>query len=137
MRRCIPARSVARKALGADPRTGRMALAGMFELFVDSECSFRFRLTAPNGTVVAVSSAFDDKATAAVAGIAAAREYAGTGLITDLCPADNWPNLAVATARERSIPETREDQRRLSSNPLTTAEPLRPVVSALPRTGAA
>ncbi|WP_083266524.1 YegP family protein [Arthrobacter sp. U41] len=46
---------------------------------------FRFRLTAPEGIVIAVSSPFPDKA-AAVAGITAVREYAGMGLITDLCP---------------------------------------------------
>ncbi|MET3175768.1 UNVERIFIED_ORG: uncharacterized protein YegP (UPF0339 family) [Arthrobacter sp. UYCu721] len=57
-------------------------MAGMFVLFVDAESSFRFRLTAPDGTVMAVSKAFDCKA-AAVAGIAAMREYAGMGLITD------------------------------------------------------
>ncbi|HEY9355082.1 MAG TPA: DUF1508 domain-containing protein [Arthrobacter sp.] len=60
-------------------------MAGMFELFVDVESSFRFRLTAPDGTVMAISKAFDTKA-AAVAGIADVREYAGMGHITDLCP---------------------------------------------------
>jgi uncharacterized protein YegP (UPF0339 family) len=57
----------------------------MFELFVDAESSFRFRLTAPDGTVMAISRAFDTKA-AAVAGIADVREYAGMGHITDQCP---------------------------------------------------
>jgi uncharacterized protein YegP (UPF0339 family) len=60
-------------------------MAGLFEVFVDAESHFRFRLKAPDGTVMAVSRAFDDKP-AAVAGIAAVRECAGTGLITDLCP---------------------------------------------------
>ncbi|MET3141123.1 UNVERIFIED_ORG: uncharacterized protein YegP (UPF0339 family) [Arthrobacter sp. UYEF10] len=60
-------------------------MAGMFELFVDAESYFRFRLTAPDGTVMAVSKAFDNK-TAAVAGIAAVREYAGMGLIADVSP---------------------------------------------------
>lgn len=69
------------------PQTGRSALAGMFELFIDSEASFRFRLTAPDGTVMAVSKAFDNKS-AAVAGIAAVREYAGMGLVSDLSTAD-------------------------------------------------
>jgi uncharacterized protein YegP (UPF0339 family) len=64
------------------PPTGRNAMAGMFELFLDSESSFRFRLTAPDGTVMAVSKAFETK-NAAVAGIAAVREYAGMGLISD------------------------------------------------------
>lgn len=59
-------------------------MAGLFELFVDAQSQVRFRLTAPDGTVMAVSKAFDDKA-AAVAGIAAVREYAGMGHIADLC----------------------------------------------------
>ncbi|KRE58566.1 hypothetical protein ASG92_23215 [Arthrobacter sp. Soil736] len=62
-------------------------MAGLFELFVDAQSYVRFRLTAPDGTVMAVSRAFDDKS-AAVAGIAAVREYAGMGHIADLCPAD-------------------------------------------------
>jgi len=57
-------------------------MAGMFELFVDAESTFRFRLTAPDGTIMAVSKPFATK-TEAVAGIAAVREYAGMGLITD------------------------------------------------------
>jgi uncharacterized protein YegP (UPF0339 family) len=69
----------------AGPRqTGRIVMAGLFEVFVDAESHFRFRLKAPDGTVMAVSRAFDDKP-AAVAGIAAVRECAGTGLIADLC----------------------------------------------------
>ena len=59
-------------------------MAGKFELFVDGESKFRFRLKAPDGTVMAESAAFRDKS-AAVAGIAAVRECAGMGLITDLC----------------------------------------------------
>lgn len=57
-------------------------MAGMFELFIDAESAFRFRLTAPDGTIMAISKPFDTK-TDAVAGIAAVREYAGMGLITD------------------------------------------------------
>jgi hypothetical protein len=57
----------------------------MFELFMDSQSTFRFRLTAPDGTVMAVSKPFDTKSDA-VAGIAAVREYAGMGLITDQYP---------------------------------------------------
>jgi hypothetical protein len=59
-------------------------MAGLFEVFVDAESHFRFRLKAADGTVMAVSRAFHDKP-AAVAGIAAVRECAGTGLISDLC----------------------------------------------------
>jgi len=63
-------------------------MAGMFELFIDTESAFRFRLTAPDGTVMAVSRPFTTKADA-VAGIAAVREYAGMGLISDSCAALN------------------------------------------------
>lgn len=61
-------------------------MAGKFEAFVDSDSFFRFRLLAPDGTVMAVSGPFEDKS-ALAAGIAAVRECAGTGLVTDLCPA--------------------------------------------------
>ncbi|MCU1517539.1 MAG: hypothetical protein JWQ75_2260 [Pseudarthrobacter sp.] len=61
-------------------------MAGKFEVFLDSDSQFRFRLKAADGTVMAVSEAFADKR-AAAAGIAAVRECAGTGLVTDLCPA--------------------------------------------------
>ncbi|MDJ0351866.1 DUF1508 domain-containing protein [Pseudarthrobacter sp. PH31-O2] len=44
-------------------------MAASFELFIDAESHFRFRLRAPDGTVVAVSTAFNDKSKA-VAGIA-------------------------------------------------------------------
>lgn len=60
-------------------------MAGMFELFIDARSRYRFRVVAPDGTVMAVSKGFSDK-TSAVAGIRAVREYAGTGLISDLCP---------------------------------------------------
>ena len=72
-------------------------MAGLFELFVDAESHFRFRLKAPDGTVVAVSKAFDDKP-AAVAGIAAVRECAGTGLITDLGEAGRRDPATSASA---------------------------------------
>ncbi|MDQ0028390.1 YegP family protein [Arthrobacter bambusae] len=58
----------------------------MFEVFVDAESLFRFRLKSPDGAVIAVSTPFKDKP-AVVAGIAAVRECAGMGLVTDLCPA--------------------------------------------------
>ncbi|MHC6595143.1 YegP family protein [Arthrobacter sp. C152] len=58
-------------------------MAGNFEVFLDPESMYRFRLLAPDGTVMAVSGAFEDKRGVA-AGIAAVRECAGTGLVTDL-----------------------------------------------------
>lgn len=61
-------------------------MAGNFEVFVDSDSLYRFRLLGADGTVMAVSQAFKDKS-GVKAGIAAVRECAGTGLVTDLCPA--------------------------------------------------
>ncbi|MDQ1596428.1 MAG: uncharacterized protein QOH40_2984 [Arthrobacter pascens] len=78
-------------------------MAGLFELFVDAESHFRFRLKGPDGTVVAVSKAFDDKP-AAVAGIAAVRECAGTGLITDLGEAGQRdPASSVSASQARAM----------------------------------
>lgn len=79
-------------------------MTGTFELFTDDTMYFRFRLKAPDGTVVAISRPFSDKS-AAVSGISAVREYAGMGLITDLCPevpasgSSTWPPaVALRTA---------------------------------------
>lgn len=71
-------------------------MAGKFEVFIDAEAHFRFRLTAPDGTELAVSGAFEDKS-AVAAGIAAVRECAGMGLVTDLSPAGS-PVPAPAAA---------------------------------------
>lgn len=57
-------------------------MAGMFEVFLDADSLFRFRLKAADGTVMAVSGAFADMS-AVAAGIASVRECAGTGLVTD------------------------------------------------------
>jgi uncharacterized protein YegP (UPF0339 family) len=71
-------------------------MTGMFELFTDSDTSYRFRLTAPDGTVMALSKPFPDLP-AAVAGIAAVREYAGMGLVTEIpAPQDDAQLQAVA-----------------------------------------
>jgi uncharacterized protein YegP (UPF0339 family) len=72
-------------------------MTGMFELFTDSDASYRFRLTAPDGTVMALSRPFPDKQ-AAVAGIAAVREYAGTGLVTDISATQNQATAPSAAA---------------------------------------
>jgi uncharacterized protein len=72
-------------------------MAGKFEAFVDPDSFFRFRLLAPDGAVMAVSAPFEDKA-ALAAGIAAVRECAGTGLVTDLCPAGAPARRAAAAA---------------------------------------
>lgn len=57
-------------------------MAGHFELFTDDRSYVRFRLVAPDGTVLAVSGPFDDKKAVAAA-IADLRECAGTGLVED------------------------------------------------------
>lgn len=78
-------------------------MAGKFEVFLDSDSRFRFRLMAPDGTVMAVSGAFEDKA-AVAAGITAVRECAGTGLVTDLCPAATAAPAAPAVVRAQLEP---------------------------------
>ena len=100
--------AAAAKTLRAASLTGRTAMAGVFEVFVDAESQFRFRLKAPDGSVLAVSAPFEDKR-AAAAGIADVRECAGTGLITDLSPA--------------AVPVTK-------SAPVTESAPVQPAVSA-------
>lgn len=62
-------------------------MTGTFELFVDAQARYRFRLKAPDGTVMVVSKGFDTKPSA-VAGIRDVRAWAGMGLIIDLCPRD-------------------------------------------------
>lgn len=73
-------------------------MAGQFEAFIDADSFFRFRLLGPDGGEIAVSGPYEDKASV-VAGIAAVRECAGTGLVTDLCPAG-------AVARPENPPAT-------------------------------
>jgi uncharacterized protein YegP (UPF0339 family) len=58
-------------------------MTGGFEVFLDTQLRFRFRLLDDDGGVLAVSCPFDSKREAA-AGIAALRECAGMGLIADL-----------------------------------------------------
>jgi uncharacterized protein YegP (UPF0339 family) len=58
-------------------------MAGGFELFIDSEARFRFRLTGSGGETVVLSMPFADRKSA-VRGIAQVRECAGMGLVVDL-----------------------------------------------------
>jgi uncharacterized protein len=58
-------------------------MAGQFELFIDEASEVRFRMIGPDGSVLAVSRSFPDTKAAAT-GIAAMRECAGTGLISNL-----------------------------------------------------
>jgi uncharacterized protein len=110
-------------------------MAGIFEVFVDAESYFRFQLKATDGTVMAVSKAFEDKA-AAVAGIAAVRDCAGMGLVTDLCPAGRSDSAAAPPAV--SVPQAsggqalgeqiRDDQSAPASDFRTRARVLHPAV---------
>ena len=57
-------------------------MAGQFEIFTDAEANVRFRLLGADGTVLAISKAYENKRSAAD-GIMAVRECAGTGLIKE------------------------------------------------------
>jgi uncharacterized protein YegP (UPF0339 family) len=78
-------------------------MTGMFELFTDPDASYRFRLTAPDGTVMALSRPFPDRGSA-VAGIAAVREYAGMGLVAEItAPHSHAVRQSVAEAARPPI----------------------------------
>ena len=72
-------------------------MAGNFEVFVDTGSMYRFRLLGSDGTVMAVSGPYVDKP-AVAAGIAAVRECAGTGLVTDLSLRPAAPDVPAAPA---------------------------------------
>lgn len=84
-------------------------MAGRFELFVDAQSKFRFRLLDGRGLELAVSSGFDDKL-AAVAGIDAVRECAGTGLVADLSDKTPGRTRTPHTPRTR-LPRTTDRPR--------------------------
>jgi len=90
-------------------------MAGKFEAFVDQDSFFRFRLLAPDGAVMAVSGPFDSKS-ALAAGIAAVRECAGTGLVTDLCPAGAVVRQAPAVVPAAATPEECDQRRRIPAS---------------------
>ena len=114
-------------------------MAGMFELFLDDDAAFRFQLTAPDGTVMAVSRAFSDKEEA-VKGIAAVREYAGMGLVREIsaspvdrpspprqgapCPAAVSEGVPVAGLRRTALSRTE------ALRACRTTDQARPLVSA-------
>ena len=126
-------------AEGLAPQTGRIVMAGKFEVFVDGESKFRFRLTAPDGTVMAVSVAFSNKL-AAVAGIAAVRECAGMGLVTDLCPEGGMQDgrqPAASAARPSVAPQARYDWHKPADGFHTRANTIRRTTTAPKWTGAA
>ncbi len=110
-------------------------MAGIFEVFVDGESFFRFRLKSPDGLVIAVSTPFEDKPSV-VAGIAAARECAGMGLVTDLCPAAVVREPA-ASVRPSTDPQACHEPRKAADGFRTRAKELRRASTAPRWTGAA
>ncbi|CAN7150223.1 DUF1508 domain-containing protein [Arthrobacter sp. LjRoot78] len=78
-------------------------MAGKFEVFLDAEAQYRFRLTTPDGTELAVSGAYPDKSSA-VAAIEAVRECAGMGLISDLCPAGSSVPAPASVMQGAALP---------------------------------
>jgi uncharacterized protein YegP (UPF0339 family) len=62
---------------------GVVAMAGHFELVDAPDGGYRVRMVDGTGSLMAISVTFPTKR-AAVAGVAMAREIAGTGLIRDL-----------------------------------------------------
>jgi uncharacterized protein YegP (UPF0339 family) len=83
-------------------------MAGKFEAFVDHDSFFRFRLLGPDGNIMAVSGPFDSKS-ALAAGIDAVRECAGTGLVTDLCPAGTVGHQAPAAVPASAAASVQDD----------------------------
>ncbi|MET3921937.1 YegP family protein [Pseudarthrobacter sp. O4] len=71
-------------------------MAGIFEIAEAGEKEYFFKLTAPDGTVVAVSPMFNSIKGAA-AGITAVRENAATGLVVD--KSRKSPSSGKAAAR--------------------------------------
>ncbi|WP_045730024.1 YegP family protein [Pseudarthrobacter chlorophenolicus] len=99
-------------------------MAGKFEVFLDSQSKFRFRLLGADGAVLAVSQAFNDKA-AVVAGIAAVRECAGTGLVTDLCPAGSQAPAVTVAASAPATEPTLDDRAAARLHALASAKVIR------------
>lgn len=121
---------------GPTRQTGRVVMAGIFEVFLDEKSQFRFRLRAPDGMVLAVSAAFSDKA-AAVTGIAAVRECAGMGLITDLCGEGRAESGPAESARSGGPLPVRQNWHRRADTFHTRAATIRRAASAARWSGAA
>lgn len=106
-------------------------MAGMFEIFLDADASFRFQLTAPDGSVLAVSRAFPDR-DAAIKGIAAAREYAGMGHVRELPPSTGErPSPRPAAVSAAASPDKRRNHTGRADlwQVRRTSSPARPRVS--------
>jgi uncharacterized protein YegP (UPF0339 family) len=111
---------------------GEGAVAGMFEIFLDADALFRFQLTAPDGSVLAVSRAFPDR-DAAIKGIAAAREYAGMGHVRELpSSAGERPSPRPAAVSAAALPDKRRNHAGRGDlwQVRRTSSPARPRVSA-------
>jgi uncharacterized protein YegP (UPF0339 family) len=71
-------------------------VAGTFEIIQEAEGSFLFRLTAGDGTLVAVSPRFTT-IKEVVAGIEAVRENAAAGFVVDRSPCTADPGQACSS----------------------------------------
>ncbi|MET3720652.1 MULTISPECIES: hypothetical protein [unclassified Arthrobacter] len=81
-------------------------MAGHFELVDAPDGGYRVRMLDGAGSLIAISVTFPSKR-AAVAGIAMAREIAGTGLIRD-CSSDGAGAVIPDRTRPASAPKDRE-----------------------------
>lgn len=81
-------------------------MAGIFEIAEAGGKKYFFKLTASDGTVVAVSPLFNTIKGAA-AGIRAVRENAATGLVVDKSRRRTQSTAQTATARPGSRPGAR------------------------------
>ena len=77
-------------------------MAGIFEIAMADEKKYFFKLTASDGTVVAVSPLFNTIKGAA-AGINAVRENAATGLVVDKSRARSKSHPPQAAARPAGV----------------------------------
>ncbi|MGZ4661683.1 MAG: YegP family protein [Arthrobacter sp.] len=76
-------------------------MAGYFELVDAPDGGYRLRLLDGSGELVAITVTFPTKR-AAVAGVAKAREIAGTGLIRDLSRDQQTGTLKLPSMRQHS-----------------------------------
>lgn len=95
-------------------------MAGHFELVDASDGGYRIRMLDGSGSLMAISVTFPTKR-AAVAGIAMAREIAGTGLIRD-CSSKSAGVVVRDKARPLSSPKDSPGSRgrKVSTTPRST-----------------
>lgn len=68
-------------------------MTGVFEVFYDSVCRFRFHLKATNGQIIAVSQSYGTKEST-LKGIASIQKNAPIAKITDFTTAETMPESA-------------------------------------------